>query len=93
MRNPTNENLDDYFDEVGIVAKKCREFENEKCGCALLFHYVGHGAVEGMFTCMILNQKFKHNENPYPIESRLRSFTSNRKSLVLGTLNCCRVKF
>jgi hypothetical protein len=41
---------------------------------------------------MVLNEELGINSNPYPIEKKLRGFSSSKNnSFTLGILNCCRV--
>ena len=54
--NPNNVDIDDYFSDIAYdKARKLRKDEDGKAGCALLFHYVGHGATVKQYTCMLLN--------------------------------------
>ncbi len=94
LRDPNEDDLEDYFTEIAnLKANKLKMSVDGKAGCALLFHYVGHGAIVGPVSCMILNQEFVPNHNPYPIEMKLRAFAQTPNSFVLGSLNCCRVQF
>jgi hypothetical protein len=43
MRNPSNEDLDNYFDEIINSAHKVRSEKEGKTGASLIFHYLGHG--------------------------------------------------
>ena len=80
-----------YFSDIAYdKARKLRKDEDGKAGCALLFHYVGHGATVKQYTCMLLNKEYEDNCNPYPIEAKLRAFVSEQNSFVLGMINCCR---
>ena len=55
MRNPSHEELDNFFDEIIISASKVR-FEREgRTGASLIFHYLGHGVSIDGFTYMVLN--------------------------------------
>ena len=94
MRNPSSDELDDYFLETLYPqANKFKQEKDQKAGAALIFHFLGHGVTLEGITHMILNEKEVVNMNPFPIESRLRAFTTPRNSFVLGSLNCCRGTF
>ena len=93
LRNPTSDDLDNYFHNAYNKAFELKKEVDGKAGCTLLFYYVGHGAIVKTYTSMWLNQEIKENCNPYPIESKIRAFVKTKNAFAVGILNCCRKLF
>ncbi len=93
MKDPSSDELDDYFDQILTPnASKLKREEDGKAGLSFLFYYLGHGVAHEGITYMVLNEEEKLNYNPYSIECKLRIFTKTNNSFAFGALNCCREK-